>query len=78
MIYVTGNEEIFDEWRTLGAHISTLASVAQNDMMVSEEQIQEWVKLTEELNDKFNRLVTETLHHIGYTPLSHLWRDRNG
>lgn len=62
---IRGNEELFNKWRSLGNRIIDLCGIVQNDMDIPIEQIGEWVMLARSLGVEYDRLVKDTMHHLG-------------
>lgn len=54
-IKIKTNDDLFFRWKQLGFNISTLNSIVQNDMIISQDQYQEnkdlWAKCQEEFDD---------------------------
>ena len=57
------NSKLFNEWKRLGHRIGLLKSVAQNDMQVSQEDIDGWFEMADDLYDKFYALIESTANH---------------
>lgn len=61
---IKSNESLFNRWRRLGSRISNQASIVQNDMEVSEEEIAEWCDILLQLYEKLEQLQIDTLSYI--------------
>ena len=42
---IKGNKQLFDKLRMITSDITTLNTIVQNDMEISEKEIEEWKKL---------------------------------
>lgn len=63
MIELMANKELFEKWNLLGRDIQLHRSIAQNDIEVSQEQVDCWFELMTDLQNEFQSLIGETVEH---------------
>lgn len=57
-------EELFYEWKELGAKIASIGSIVQNCCPASREQIDDCCVLFKDIQDRLNTLYKETLQAV--------------
>lgn len=64
MITIRANEELFKKWKFLGMQIGLLSSIVQNDIDISEEQLQQFVQEYNDLRKEMQDIMALTFIHI--------------
>lgn len=63
MIEIKGNKKLFEKWNSLGYKIQLMRNIAQNDMEVSQEEIDSWFELVNSLRLDLYNLTEATIGH---------------
>lgn len=63
-MYIKANEELFNSWRHLGMKVSDCAAVVQNNIQLTQEEIDEFKEITTKINAEFQLLVAKTEYYL--------------
>lgn len=63
MIKLEANKKLSDQWYILGRSIQLQRNIVQTDMQVSQHQVDDWLEISENLQNEFQSLIDETIGH---------------
>jgi hypothetical protein len=64
MIVIKGNKFLFEEWHKLAIQVSGLAGIVQNDIEITNEDYEEWIKLAIKHSNKITELTNKTIQYV--------------
>lgn len=66
---IKANNDLFERWRLLGSRIIALSSIVQNDMDVTEAQVEGWIENVRLLGKEYRQLAGDILDYINWDML---------
>lgn len=63
MLHIKADKELFDKWNYLSRQVWNLATMIQNDMLVSESDLEDWIADARMAREKLLILTKETEAH---------------
>lgn len=52
---------VFNSWQGMGIRVETLGHIAQNEMPIDREMIENWIKLSKKIHKEYTENFSETL-----------------
>jgi hypothetical protein len=64
ILKVKTSEELFNKFKTLSLSVRNLASIVQNDMEITTDQLTEWEVVAQRVREEFDNLIETTKRHV--------------